>query len=610
MNKENILASRKDFRISKGNHILRVILLLLLLIILCLLTFLILIYTENSSKSMQQKLCHKIQVATEQTCSNIDYRFEQVIEGASSLLGTIYPYLNNDSDKAEQVEEYAEICRTMNEYIDKHMISFLRLYVPDTKIYANQISMSYSFYKLEDIPGGTEELTKGGVFWQPTHSVKLGDGTFYDVLTCCVAVKRLSDYEELAGVLCADVDVRQFYEIFASGTSDYEHMYLVDENGIILAKGDMDGQEQTLLSEDTMKQIKIKENGYLINSDSIYAFNKLQTADWYVISTDNLERAYTMDVSVVRTIIMVWAAVFLILLMVIVAMVYSTNLTKTVRGINMAIQLLDAEQEDIHLKKERPKNRINTLRDRISHIRVSSLEHDVEDIILSINGIVEGRYKDKLAISEYRMESLQAQIKPHFLYNTLDAIKWMIMDENSKDAVWMVNALSRYLRLSINKGDQIVSLEEEIKLMRIYFEIMQRRFRGKFETVYDLAEETLHFLIPKLSLQPLAENAILHGILHSEKTDLRLVVRSWQQDELFVIQIEDNGCGMKPEQASYLSNLDIQEGSGYGIANVHNRLDIFGCGSCRFEIESKENVGTCVTIELPILEQRDKKVDS
>lgn len=607
MKEKELVKTPKISMMKKGNHVLR-ILLFLLLIVLSLLTVLTLSYAKNSSESMRQELCRKIQVATEQTCSNVDYRFEQAMEGALSLVGTIYPHLNEDSGREEQTKEYTEICRTMNEYIDKHMISFLRLYVPDTKIYADQISMSYAFRPLEEFPGGTEKMIRGGVFWQPTHSVRMGDGMSHDVITCSVAVKRLSNYEELAGILCADVDIMQFQEIFAGGTSDYEHMYLVDEAGTILARGDMEENggkgveeaEMQSVPEEIMEQIRRSGDGYFTGPHMIYAFNKLRTANWYVVSTNDLVKAYTMDLNVVRTIITVWIAVFLILLMGTVAMVYSTNLSKTVRGINAAIQILEKEPEEMPAEREPSGGIFRRLRDRVSQIGLATLEHDAEQIVLSIKSIVEGRYRDKLAISEYRMEALQAQIKPHFLYNTLDAIKWMIMDENTEDAVWMVNALSRYLRMSINRGDQVVSLQEEVTLMRIYFEIMQRRFRDKFEVVYDLAEETLEYPLPKLSLQPLAENAILHGILHSDKTGLRLVVRSWQQDGDFVIQIEDNGCGMSQEQAAYLSGQDINEGAGYGIANVHNRLNIFGHGQCRFVIESKENIGTCVTIELPV----------
>lgn len=599
MKRKSLVKTSKTVMVSKGNPMLRIFLLLFLLIALSLLTFLSLIYTRNSAEGIQRELCRKIQVAAEQACSNVDYRFEQVKEGAMSLVGTIYPYLNDDSDIARQAEEYAEICRTMNEYIDKHMISFLRLYVPDEKIYADQISMSYSFNALKDLGAEAETYKKGGVFWDTTHSVRLGDGISHDVITCIVAVKRLSNYEELTGVLCADVAVKQFHEIFADGTSDYEHMYLVDETGTVLAQGDEEELTDRVIPEDIMQQIRLEKDGYLMSAHMVYAFDNLETTNWYVVSTCDLGEAGGMNPDVIATIIVVWIAMFLILTMVIVAMAYSRNLNKTVRGINAAIRILEVDREAPFPEDEEAEHKRKRLRERFEQVGLTSLEKDAEQIVLSINGIVEGRYRDRLAVSEYRMESLQAQIKPHFLYNTLDAIKWMIMDKNTEDAVRMVNALSRYLRISINKGDQIVSLEEEVALMRIYFEIMQRRFRDKFEVEYDLAEETLPLAIPKLSLQPLVENALLHGILHSEKPDLRLTVRSWCEDSDFVVQIEDNGCGMSPEKAAYLSQVDIREETGYGVANVHKRLDIFGHGQCRFTVESKEGAGTCVTIELP-----------
>ena len=195
---------------------------------------------------------------------------------------------------------------------------------------------------------------------------------------------------------------------------------------------------------------------------------------------------------------------------------------------------------------------------------------------------MDARYRDRLAISEYQMESLQAQIKPHFLYNTLDVIKWMILDKNPDDSVWMVNALSRYLRMSINKGEAIVPLSDELDLTRTYLGIMQKRFSHQFEVEYDL------------------ENALLHGILYCDKTEKRLVIRAWRSSRAFGVEIEDNGNGMAPETAQKLTELDIRTSKSYGVANVHKRLDIFGQGKCKFYISAREGIGTCVMIELPV----------
>lgn len=105
---------------------------------------------------------------------------------------------------------------------------------------------------------------------------------------------------------------------------------------------------------------------------------------------------------------------------------------------------------------------------------------------------------------------------------------------------------------------------------------------------------------PQTSLQPLVENALLHGILYCDKTEKRLVIRAWRSSRAFGVEIEDNGNGMAPETAQKLTELDIRTSKSYGVANVHKRLDIFGQGKCKFYISAREGIGTCVMIELPV----------
>ena len=269
---------------------------------------------------------------------------------------------------------------------------------------------------------------------------------------------------------------------------------------------------------------------------------------------------------------------------------YSLNLNRTVSRLNAAIHTLDAENGTGNTASCAGRRKGGLI----------TLERDTEQIVRSIAAVVDARYRDRLAISEYQMESLQAQIKPHFLYNTLDVIKWMILDKNPDDSVWMVNALSRYLRMSINKGEAIVPLSDELDLTRTYLGIMQKRFSHQFEVEYDLDQAAMECLIPKLSLQPLVENALLHGILYCDKTEKRLVIRAWRSSRAFGVEIEDNGNGMAPETAQKLTELDIRTSKSYGVANVHKRLDIFGQGKCKFYISAREGIGTCVMIELPV----------
>lgn len=122
-----------------------------------------------------------------------------------------------------------------------------------------------------------------------------------------------------------------------------------------------------------------------------------------------------------------------------------------------------------------------------------------------------------LQSAQYQMQAMQAQIKPHFMYNILDSIKWMILDEKTQESARMLNELSRFLRLSFGKGTGIVTMAQELECLNAYVKLMQDRYDGAFTYNVDVEEDTLDNQIPKFTLQPLVENALLHGLLHCEK---------------------------------------------------------------------------------------------
>ena len=160
-------------RLGRARSAARLLMFVLLLAALVLLTLAVFYYTRNTAQAMEAELCQKMLVSAGQTRNNIDYRFEQVKESASALIGTLYPYLNSDADTAVQLEEYAKIRRALSEQLDKHMITRLRLYVPDEKIYSGQKTTLYSLDPLSSLGENGSVYQKGGVFWHGTHLVSL-----------------------------------------------------------------------------------------------------------------------------------------------------------------------------------------------------------------------------------------------------------------------------------------------------------------------------------------------------------------------------------------------------------------------------------------------------
>lgn len=593
-----------DVKLGRVRSISRLLLLVVLTAAFLLLALAMFSYTRNTIGAMERQLRKKMELSVEQSRSNVDYRLEQAEESTQALIAMFYPYLNSEADVAEQLDEYEIIRHAIAEQMGRHMITGLRLYVPDEKIYSGQVTDQYALKRLSELEINDSGYSGGGIFWEKSHLVGLGQTEPKPVISCGVALKSQKDYDSLCGMLFADVDLSQFREIFAAGSTEGDEMFLIDSQGNILAHQDDRRIGKPAISERQMDIIRSQGTGCLQERNAILAFDRLETSDWYIVASTPRIQGYAMDQGAAYAIVIMWVVASLILFIIVVTVVYDLNLNHTVSNLNTAIQVLEREgtSESAFFDESADdfKNYVAGKTVRRGKYEVISLERDTEQIVRSIAGVVEARYRDRLAISEYQMEALQEQIKPHFLYNTLDVIKWMIMDKKTEESAWMVNALSKYLRMSISKGEPVVSLEKELELTRMYLEIMQKRFSNRFEVEYDLEDEALKCLLPRLSLQPLVENALLHGVLHCDKPDRCLTIRAWCASNTFGVEIEDNGTGMPPEKAKLLSEMEVHDGQSYGVANVHRRLNIFAHGTCVFLVSSREGAGTCVAIELPI----------
>ena len=206
----------------------------------------------------------------------------------------------------------------------------------------------------------------------------------------------------------------------------------------------------------------------------------------------------------------------------------------------------------------------------------------------------------KLRKAEF--EVLQAQINPHFLYNTLDAIVWSAEAGNQDQVVSMVGSLSSFFKSSLNKGKEIVSLRDELSHVRSYLEIQQIRYQDILSYEIDVPKELLEYSIPKITIQPVVENALYHGIKNRRALG-RITVKAADEGEKMVIRVEDDGIGMDEERLlevrKALSENATESGQVYGLYNVNERIRLNYGEDYGITIESTKGVGTCVMISLP-----------
>ncbi len=235
-------------------------------------------------------------------------------------------------------------------------------------------------------------------------------------------------------------------------------------------------------------------------------------------------------------------------------------------------------------------------------MEVSTLSNSLNTMIDKINELLEQITKEQVRLRKAEFELLQSQINPHFLYNTLDAIIWLAEAGEQKKVVSMVGNLSEFFRTSLNQGKDIISIREEIQHVRSYLEIQQVRYQDILKYEIQVPKELNKYMIPKITIQPLVENALYHGI-KNKRGPGRITVGAKREKEYFVIFIEDNGIGINKERLEQVRNKILYKTSAgndiYGLYNVNERIRLNFGEKYGISIESIYGEKTTVSIILP-----------
>lgn len=219
-----------------------------------------------------------------------------------------------------------------------------------------------------------------------------------------------------------------------------------------------------------------------------------------------------------------------------------------------------------------------------------------KDMLAQINRLIKEVYESKIAQQNLEMEALQAQINPHFLYNTMSLINWKAISVGEEDISRVTLALSDFYRTTLSKGKKFTTVAGEIKNVQSYLEIQLMMHDYDFQVEYDIDETLASYEILKLILQPMAENALEHGLDVRESGEKKLKISCLQDAENIIFTVADNGVGMDEET---LRNLTRTEAKGYGVKNVNDRLALLYGEDYALDIKSRRGEGTIVTVKIP-----------
>ena len=278
-----------------------------------------------------------------------------------------------------------------------------------------------------------------------------------------------------------------------------------------------------------------------------------------------------------------------ILLCVFLANIMARGITRPIERTSNAMKKFAKGDFSVRLPEERT--------DEIGEMN-SVFNQTIEKIEKLLKQIVEMEMVNK----DMEFQALQAQINPHFLYNTMDMINWMALQGQTDEISHAVQSLSRFYKLTLSRKKGISTIARELEHVTIYVQLQNMRYHDSIELITDIPDELSEYQIPKLTLQPVVENSILHGILEKESKSGTIVITGWMENEDIVLLISDDGVGISPEILStILSGKGKSQSGGTNIAvyNTHRRLQILYGNNYGLTYSSKPGEGTDVEIRFP-----------
>ena len=227
------------------------------------------------------------------------------------------------------------------------------------------------------------------------------------------------------------------------------------------------------------------------------------------------------------------------------------------------------------------------------------LSTGIEDMAARLDKQIELNRQEQIKLRDIELSLIQAQINPHFLYNTLDAIVWLIEIGKNDQAEQMVTSLSSYFRSFLSDGRDIVTIAEEKQHIQSYLEIQQVRYRDIMEYEINIDPSIEGTKIPKMTLQPLVENAIYHG-LKPKRGKGKIIVTGTRENDKIILKVLDTGLGMNDEELESLKTRVLNEDTtSFGLTSAYKRLKLLYGEECKFDIKSVPQEGTSISIEMP-----------
>mgnify|MGYP000925101654 CR=1 FL=1 len=536
------------------------------------------IITQNVIKDY---LFRYINISQSEIERNLKLQIDQVNMFASRLLtnSDIYILLNDKKSSCDSKEQGLKNIID-NQVINKNIIGYIYIIGKDGNVYFYGDKQNIEPPDKKYVESLRSSVPQWGSIKKDDdgNAYILNGRKFYNFYT-----------GQSIGYMVIYIKESSLFNMYNSMIKDWGYSFLVEHDRYIISYPDKSIIGDRIFDKDTFdfsqneyyKILKYNGNNTIITMYDMGDDLKSLGIDWkmYSIISDGVLFKNIRRINI-------FAAVFqaiIIIFSLFLAYLLSRNIIDPLSRLNKKLRTFGKNSADVSLFKLGNKDELWVI------------EKSFNDMVTRINDLIEQNKEAMERQRETELTALQAQINPHFIYNTLDTIGWMAKVQNQFDIESLVIALATFFRLCLHKGEKFITVNEEIKLVASYLNIQQVRFPGKFDVSYDVSDDIKNIKILKLILQPLVENAITHGL--SEKRGKgHIQIRGYRTGDDITFEVYDDGIGFDPKMADNVAKS--YRGGGYGIKNVDERIKLEYGNSYGINIYSKIGSGTKAIVKI------------
>ena len=414
-------------------------------------------------------------------------------------------------------------------------------------------------------------------------------GRYYWVVSLSRGVELTNDGKMSGGILLVDMNFSGIQQLFTEVNNDGKgYVYLIGRDGEIIYHPRQNLIFSNIIQENNQTASTYDEgvhNEEFQGEQRVVVVKTVGYTGWKIVSVVSKESLFS-DLNQTRMMALL-NLILAIFLMIFVNQYVAVRITDPLKKLEKSIQGIEMKQQPVVYIGGPPE---------IQHLGLT-----IRFMVEELQELTDKMVKEQEEKRKNELDALQSQINPHFLYNTLDSIMWMIESERYEDAVSMVQALGRLLRISLSRGKNVISVGDELQHARSYLAIQKYRYKNKFTSYFEVEPDIEQYKTIKLVIQPLIENAIYYGMEYMDGEG-EIHIRAYTRDQDLYLEVEDNGPGMPEEQVEHLltgGEKARKKGSGIGLKNVNQRIQLYFGTQYGLEIESEPDEGTVVRIHIP-----------